>query len=93
MKKVVLSDPFDIFIVSLILLNTIFLAIEHENMNETLTTVLDWGNTIFTFLFAAEMILKLMAIGFCAYVREGFNVFDGLIVIVSLLEYSKLLSA
>lgn len=83
-----MSDPFDIFIIAIILINTVFLAVEHEDMGEKLTSVLDWGNTIFTFMFAAEMILKLIGLGFCGYLREGFNVFDGLIVILSLLEYS-----
>ncbi len=87
------SDPFDIFIVILILLNTIFLAIEYEGQSQTMVEVLDWGNTIFTMIFAIEMVLKLLALGFLTYVKEGFNVFDALIVIVSLLEYSKLITA
>jgi Ion transport protein len=48
----------------------------------TLTLVLEYFNVIFSGLFAVEMLLKVLADGPCAYLRVGFNVFDGLIVIL-----------
>lgn len=41
---------------------------------------------IFLAIFCCEMVLKLLADGFFQYVKSGFNVFDGSIVMLSLLE-------
>lgn len=49
-----------------------------------LTQILEYSNLIFSALFAVEMLLKVVADGLCAYIRVGFNVFDGLIVILRL---------
>ena len=35
-----------------------------------------------TIIFAVEMVLKLIGLGFRQYLRDGFNIFDGIIVIV-----------
>eukprot|EP00057_Strongylocentrotus_purpuratus_P018614 XP_011673088.1 PREDICTED: voltage-dependent T-type calcium channel subunit alpha-1G [Strongylocentrotus purpuratus] len=51
-----------------------------------LTEAIEISNLIFTSLFALEMILKIIAYGPVGYVSNGFNVFDGLIVIVSVVE-------
>lgn len=40
----------------------------------------------FVAIFCCEMMLKLVADGFYEYIKSGFNVFDGSIVILSLLE-------
>ena len=47
-----------------------------------LTQVLEYSNLLFTLLFAVEMLLKLIADGLLGYIRDGFNVFDGFIVIL-----------
>ena len=39
---------------------------------------------VFSIIFAVEMLLKLAAYGLVKYVSDGFNVFDGLIVILRL---------
>merc|ERR1719261_126640 len=44
---------------------------------------LDTINTIFTFLFLIEMIIKLMAWGIKQYMQDYWNWFDGALVIVS----------
>ena len=48
--------------------------------------VLDAFNLVLTIVFALEMILKLVAYGCRGYWRDSFNTFDGIIVIVSLVE-------
>ena len=48
--------------------------------------MLDTSNIIFTILFIIEMIIKLLGLGLKGYVRDKFNLFDGFIVIVSLIE-------
>jgi len=49
---------------------------------ETLTLVLEYSNIIFSALFALEMLLKVLAEGPFGYIQNGFNVFDGFIVIL-----------
>ena len=49
---------------------------------ERLTLVLEYSNLFFSFLFAVEMLLKIVSDGPFGYVRDGFNVFDGFIVVL-----------
>lgn len=49
---------------------------------ERLTVALDTLNIIFVSIFCVEMIIKLLGYGVTAYLSQGQNVFDGIIVIV-----------
>ena len=73
-------------ILTFIIINTIFLAVEHYNMPDWLKTTSDIANYIFTAVFTLEMCLKLFGLGIKKYASEGFNVFDCIIVLVSLVE-------
>jgi hypothetical protein len=42
---------------------------------------------VFTFIFTLEMILMISGLGFLQYVEDPFNIFDGTIVIIGLVEY------
>ena len=44
--------------------------------------MLEYSNLFFSFLFAVEMLLKIVSDGPFGYVRDGFNVFDGFIVVL-----------
>lgn len=52
-----------------------------------LTLLVEYSNLFFSALFAVEMVLKVTAEGIFGYIREGFNVFDGFIVILRLDYY------
>lgn len=69
-----------------ILINAISMGIEYHNQPEQLTEAVEISNIVFAFLFLIEMILKLIAHGLYDYVIDGFNCFDGCIVIISILE-------
>ena len=43
-------------------------------------------NLAFTIIFAVEMGLKLIGLGLFEYVRDKMNIFDGCIVVLSILE-------
>ena len=43
---------------------------------------LDVFNTLFTTIFVIEFALKLFGYGFYGYIKDAFNVFDGIIVII-----------
>jgi hypothetical protein len=47
-----------------------------------MTVIVETSNIVFSLVFAIEMILKIVANGLCAYVSNGFNVFDGVIVVL-----------
>lgn len=45
-------------------------------------------NEIFTWTFFLEMILKIVGLGFVNYRQDKYNVFDAVIVIISLVDWS-----
>ncbi|KAM8788190.1 sodium channel protein type 9 subunit alpha isoform 1-T1 [Rhynchonycteris naso] len=84
---VIVMDPFvDLAITICIVLNTLFMAMEHHPMTEEFKHVLTVGNLVFTGIFAAEMVLKLIAMDPYEYFQVGWNIFDSLIVTLSLVE-------
>lgn len=84
--RLVENKYFSWVILVAIFLNSVTLALEHYGMDTGLKKFLDTSNVVFTIIFAAEMVLKLLSLGLPAYVGDPFNVFDGLIVIVSVVE-------
>ncbi|XP_070790935.1 sodium channel protein type 8 subunit alpha isoform X4 [Pituophis catenifer annectens] len=85
--NLIVMDPFvDLAITICIVLNTLFMAMEHHPMTPTFEHVLSVGNLVFTGIFTAEMFLKLIAMDPYYYFQEGWNIFDGFIVSLSLLE-------
>ncbi|KAL1021928.1 hypothetical protein UPYG_G00020030 [Umbra pygmaea] len=83
----VVMDPFvDLAITICIVLNTLFMAMEHYPMTNQFTNVLTVGNLVFTGIFTAEMCFKLIALDPYYYFQQGWNIFDGIIVSLSLME-------
>uniref|UniRef100_A0A8C6KBF0 Voltage-dependent T-type calcium channel subunit alpha-1I-like n=1 Tax=Nothobranchius furzeri TaxID=105023 RepID=A0A8C6KBF0_NOTFU len=80
------SKYFNRGIMIAILINTISMGIEHHEQPDELTNVLEICNIVFTSMFSLEMILKLTAFGSFSYLRNPYNVFDGVIVIISVCE-------
>ncbi|KAK7930655.1 hypothetical protein WMY93_007050 [Mugilogobius chulae] len=83
---IVESKYFNRGIMIAILINTISMGIEHHQQPDELTNVLEICNIVFTSMFSLEMILKLTAFGSFNYLRNPYNVFDGIIVIISVCE-------
>ncbi|XP_068581767.1 sodium channel protein type 4 subunit alpha B isoform X2 [Cebidichthys violaceus] len=80
-------DPFvDLGITICIVLNTVFMAMEHYPMTEEFEELLSIGNLVFTGIFTAEMVLKLLAMDPYYYFQVGWNIFDSIIVTMSLVE-------
>ncbi|XP_026768011.3 sodium channel, voltage-gated, type I-like, alpha isoform X1 [Pangasianodon hypophthalmus] len=80
-------DPFvDLFITICIVINTVFMAMEHHNKAEYFVTVLTVGNYVFTGIFTAEMIFKIIALDPYKYFQESWNIFDSVIVTLSIME-------
>uniref|UniRef100_A0A8C5I7L5 Sodium channel protein n=1 Tax=Gouania willdenowi TaxID=441366 RepID=A0A8C5I7L5_GOUWI len=85
--KLIVMDPFaDLTITICIVLNTFFMAMEHQPMTQKFSNMLSKGNVVFTSIFTAEMVLKIIALDPYFYFQEGWNIFDGIIVSMSLIE-------
>ena len=85
-EKIVESEIMNRIIIGFIIINMLFLASEHYDQSEQLNNIGEIANLFFTVIFTGEMVLKLFGLGIKKYVSDGFNVFDGVIVIVSLIE-------
>ncbi|NXP36158.1 SCN5A protein, partial [Leiothrix lutea] len=84
-----IKDPFfDLTITVCIVMNTLFMALEHNNMSRTFKDMLKIGNLVFTGIFTAEMILKIIALDPYYYFQQPWNIFDSVIVTLSLVELS-----
>ncbi|KAL4001532.1 FMS-like tyrosine kinase 1 [Sarotherodon galilaeus] len=72
--KIMVMDPFlDLAITVCIVLNTLFMAMEHYPMTDEFNGMLTIGNLVFSGIFTAEMVLKIIAL-------------DPIIVCLSLME-------
>uniref|UniRef100_A0A671SK35 Sodium channel protein n=1 Tax=Sinocyclocheilus anshuiensis TaxID=1608454 RepID=A0A671SK35_9TELE len=89
-KKIVhmlMMDPFaDLFITICIVINTAFMAMEYHPMEDPYINMLTTANVVFIAIFTAEMIFKIIALDPYTYFQEGWNIFDSIIVTLSLLE-------
>ncbi|XP_039379426.1 sodium channel protein type 5 subunit alpha-like isoform X6 [Mauremys reevesii] len=84
---ILVTDPFtDLAITLCIVMNTIFMALEHYNMTHKFKYMLCVGNMVFTGIFTAEMVLKIIALDPYYYFQQRWNIFDSIIVTISLIE-------
>ncbi|XP_015914101.1 sodium channel protein 1 brain [Parasteatoda tepidariorum] len=78
---------FDLVITVCILLNTLFLSIEHYGMTPCTERILRLGNLVFTVIFCLEACVKMLALG-REYFLSNWNLFDFIVVMVSLADLS-----
>lgn len=86
-NKIVDHKYFQQGILLAILINTLSMGIEYHNQPEELTSIVETSNMIFSCIFAIEMLLKLIGEGPFKYISNGFNLFDGIIVILRYLYF------
>uniref|UniRef100_A0A8C5H2C7 Sodium channel protein type 3 subunit alpha-like n=1 Tax=Gouania willdenowi TaxID=441366 RepID=A0A8C5H2C7_GOUWI len=85
--NLMVMDPFlDLTITVCIVLNTLFMAMEHYPMTDEFNGMLSIGNLVFSGIFTAEMVLKIIAMDPYFYFQTGWNIFDSIIVCLSLME-------
>lgn len=85
--SIVVFDPFtELFIILCIIINTLFMALDSDDIDQDWKTIFERGNYFFTTTFAVEAAMKIIALSPKFYFREGWNVFDSIIVGLSLLE-------
>ena len=88
MYVLVSSVAFNFFIFILIIANTMTLALYTYDQSDTKTAFLAICNEFFTWAFFAEMVFKLIGLGPSNYVKDGYNKFDAVVVIVSLVDWT-----
>ncbi|XP_075948050.1 voltage-dependent T-type calcium channel subunit alpha-1H-like [Anarhichas minor] len=86
LELIVGSRYFSRGIMIAILINTLSMGIEYHEQPKELTDILEISNMVFTSMFSLEMLLKLMALGLFGYVKNPYNGFDSIIVIISVWE-------
>ncbi|CAF1358221.1 unnamed protein product, partial [Rotaria sordida] len=85
-SRLVANKYFDGIIFLAIIINTFLIAIEYHGQPQFLTNLLQFNNYFFTILFTIEILLKIIAHGCLAYIKNLFNIFDGGIVLISLIQ-------
>ena len=50
------------------------------------------GNQFFTFAFLFECILKLIGLGPANYIKDSFNLFDAIVVSISVIDWVIIMS-
>jgi hypothetical protein len=78
----------DVFIMLAIVLNICVMAVTHFEQSADVTAATSMLSTIFTWIFALEAFLKILAMGFPEYIYDNFNKFDFAIVCLSFLSFS-----
>lgn len=78
MRRLFLNDK---FVMAIILINAICIFVQESGVTHPSLTMLDFWCTIF---FIIEMVVKHQEYGIHGYWADGWNMFDGILVIVSL---------
>lgn len=84
--KIVMSGTFQVFITLCIFANTILLALDRHPISDEEFNDLEIANRVLTWIFFTEMVFKLIGMGIKGYIRDKFNLFDCIIVIISVVE-------
>lgn len=87
MYLIAVHPLFNTFIMTIIVLNTLMLAFErYPEPPETQVKVFSYFNIAFTVIFSMEVIIKMVAFSIRGFIRDKFNIFDALVVLVSIIE-------
>ena len=88
MFGIVTNKKFDMIIMLFIGLNMMAMTLDHYHQNEMWSFALDNLNMGFIVIFSAECILKIFALRLY-YFKEPWNMFDFVVVILSILGKLK----
>uniref|UniRef100_A0A672TTN5 Sodium channel protein n=1 Tax=Strigops habroptila TaxID=2489341 RepID=A0A672TTN5_STRHB len=91
-KLVVLDPSADHLIMFCIIVNTFFMALEQPGMNSDYQNIISRSDWVFTLIFTAEMILKIIALDPYNYFQQKWNIFDSIVVMIDLISFKENLS-
>ncbi len=81
-----MNQVFSTMILTMIVLNTVILALDSYPLEREKEVVFDRINSVLTWMFLGEMVTKLIGLGVSTYVKDRFNIFDAFIVILTVAE-------
>jgi len=84
--RIIWWESFESFMTLCIVINTILLACEYHDQPQFWTDSLEVCNWVLTSIFAIEMVVKFLGFGVRNYMMDTYNIFDFLVVVVSLVE-------
>ena len=83
---IVSSALFNILITLLIIFNTYILMTHHYDLTEEEENFTESMDFVFVAIFLAEILLKLVGLGFYGFKMDAYNIFDFFIVLLSFIE-------
>jgi len=86
LDRIVASQFFARFVTCIVIFNTAILCSDHYPSTDSFDQNVSAANFTCTLFFLLDMALKIAALGIREYCNCNFNLFDGLIVILSILE-------
>lgn len=81
---------FDNFLTAAVFINTVALALDRYGIPEEEANNLSMMNTIFTWVFIVEAVLKIYGLGIQKYLRDKMNYLDCAVVMLSIVEMAFL---
>lgn len=81
----VTHQVFDIFIMSLIVLNMVGMMAESYDQSEEAILIFDYLNIAFVIIFTIECLIKIFALR-QYYFTNGWNLFDCVVVVLSIIS-------
>ncbi|KXZ43032.1 hypothetical protein GPECTOR_106g126 [Gonium pectorale] len=84
--NVTYSVWFNNLMTAFILANTVTLALEHQGMSSGFQSALENVNLVLTGGFLLEFLIKQVGVGAVGYLRDPWNLLDGAIVVLSVVE-------
>ena len=82
--EIVTNKKFDMLIMLFIGLNMLVMTMDHYQQSDVFANVLDYLNALFIVIFASECLMKIFALRY-HYFTEPWNLFDFVVVILSIL--------
>jgi hypothetical protein len=86
LHQIVMNQVFSTMILTMIVLNTVILALDSYPIDREKEVTFDRINSVLTWMFLGEMVTKLIGLGVATYVKDRFNIFDAFIVILTVAE-------
>ncbi|XP_042744374.1 sodium channel protein type 1 subunit alpha-like [Lagopus leucura] len=88
--QLIALDPLvDLIIMICIIVNTFFMALEHPGMSVSEKRLICISDKVFTVIFAAEMVLKIIALDPYYYFQQKWNIFDSIVVMIGLISFHE----
>ncbi|XP_057298022.1 voltage-dependent L-type calcium channel subunit alpha-1S-like isoform X2 [Hydractinia symbiolongicarpus] len=85
-RHLIKSKVFYWLVLLLVFLNTVSMSFNHYGQDEEIIEILDITELVFTTTFFVEMLLRIFGLGYRDYFRSAFNVYDFIIVWLSIAD-------